>query len=90
MFDHKRKHTFIFHRTVLEGHCELDVETGTRMTAASCSFRWFGLFSQPNASFFTNVEKPWKFGAKNRHFRVVWIGFHGEMTVDGIEISKIG
>ena len=54
LLDHKQKQIPIFHRTVLEGHWELEAETGTRMTARTCTFRSFRLFLHEVTHFFEN------------------------------------
>ena len=57
LLDHKQKQTPIFQRTVLEGYWELEAETGTRMTARTCTFRSFRLFLHEVTPFFEKCEK---------------------------------
>ena len=56
----------IFHWTVLEGHWELEARTGTKITAAVCTFRYCCCFRHRNSHFFAKFEKHWKCRAKTR------------------------
>ena len=52
-----QKQSVIFHRTALEGYWEVEAETGTRMTARTCTFRSFRLFLHEVTHFFEKSEK---------------------------------
>ena len=79
----------IFHRTVLKSHWELDAETSTRMTAATCTFVLFPLCWQQNLCFYAKFENPWNYEIINVHLQMCWISFHIENATKMLKIPKV-
>ena len=89
LFDPKQTQSPILHRTVLESYWELYAETGTKMTAATCTFVLFPLFLQQNRCFYAKFENPWNNETINVHLQLGWISFHIENATKMMKIPNM-